>query len=311
MHDFTKMIIQKYEIRKSDKQKKAFIDEIVQYCEQLGYTYQIQETKGLLKSRNLIVGDVKKAKVYCTAHYDTCATMGFLPNFITPLNQLVYYSYQFALSFGMIALAMILGRVLENVTGGIISYFLGYTVFLFGIFYQLMMGYRNPKNYNDNTSGMVTLLELMAKVDVEDRDKICFIFFDNEEKGLLGSGAFRKRYASKVVDKLLVNFDCVGDGDTLFMKYNRSMSQSKNKTTFETAFVTDFGKEMLFSDKGVYPSDQKHFDKICDTVAVAALKKSKVVGLYMDRIHTPKDTILDEKNVEILVMGMINYIKEI
>ena len=49
----------------------------------------------------------------------------------------------------------------------------------------------------------------------------------------------------------------------------------------------------------------------CDTVAVAALKKSKVVGLYMDRIHTPKDTILDEKNVEILVMGMMNYINEI
>ena len=29
MHDFTKMIIQKYEIRKSNKQKKAFIDEVV------------------------------------------------------------------------------------------------------------------------------------------------------------------------------------------------------------------------------------------------------------------------------------------
>ena len=267
--------------------------------------------KGSFGVRSVVIGDTENAKYLITAHYDTCATMGFLPNFITPLNQLVYYSYQFALAFGMIALAMILGYVIEAISGGVIPYFFGYTVFLFGIFYQLMMGYRNTKNYNYNTSGVVTLLELMAKVDVEDRDKICFVFFDNEEKGLIGSGAFRKQYASKVVDKLLVNFDCVGDGDTLFMKYNRSMSQSKNKTTFETAFVTDFEKEMLFSDKGVYPSDQKHFDKICDTVAVAALKKSKVVGLYMDRIHTPKDTILDEKNVEILVMGMINYIKEI
>ena len=84
-------------------------------------------------------------------------------------------------------------------------------------------------NCNDNTSGVVTLLELMATVDEEDRDTICFIFFDNEEKGLIGSGAFRKQYASKVVDKVLVNFDCVGDGDTLLMKYNSSMSQSKYK----------------------------------------------------------------------------------
>ena len=172
MHDFTKKIILKYEIRKSDKQKKAFIDEVISYCEQLGYSYQIQETRReFLKSRNLIVGDVKNAKVLCTAHYDTCATMGFLPNFITPLNQFVYYSYQFALSFGMIALAMILGRVLENVTGGIISYFLGYTVFLFGIFYQLMMGYRNPKNYDL----VIEALKSAGRTDLIGFEKHCLI----------------------------------------------------------------------------------------------------------------------------------------
>lgn len=311
MHDFTKKIIHKYEIRKSDKQKKAFIDEVISYCEQLGYSYQIQETRReFLKSRNLIVGDVKNAKVLCTAHYDTCATMGFVPNFITPLNKLVYYSYQFLLSFCIIALAIALGHAIEAITDGVIFYSLGHTFFLFAMFYQLIGGYRNPKNYNDNTSGVVTLLELMDKVPLEDREKVAFVFFDNEEKGLIGSGAFRK-YFPKFWDKLLVNFDCVGDGDTILMKYNHIMNESKDKTIFEASFITTGTKSMVFTDKGVYPSDQKHFDKICNTVAVAALKKSKIVGLYMDRIHTPKDTMLDEKNVEILVEGMINYIKEI
>ena len=309
MNDFSKMIIKEFEIRKSRKQKDVFLDKVCRRLDELEYTYQIQETKGLLKSRNLIVGDIKQAKVIFTAHYDTCATMFFLPNFITPLNKKVYYAYQFLISFGLIASAMAIGILLDIVTNSIIPASFGYTVCLFGFFFQLMFGYRNPKNYNDNTSGVVTLLELLESV--EDREKVAFIFFDNEEKGLLGSGAFRAKYASKVVDKVLINFDCVGEGDTLFMKYNKSMHEAKVKDIFEESCVSSEDKKFLFTNKGLYPSDQKHFDKICHTVAVAALKSSKWVGLYMNRIHTPKDTCLDESNVDLLKKSMLAFLKEI
>ena len=38
------------------------------------------------------------------------------------------------------------------------------------------------------------------------------------------------------------------------------------------------------------------------SIAVAALKKTKtpLVGYYMNRIHTPKDTVFDEQNIEVL-----------
>ena len=52
------------------------------------------------------------------------------------------------------------------------------------------------------------------------------------------------------------------------------------------------------SSKAFYPSDQAAFKK---TVAVAALKKAPVIGLYMDKIHTPKDTAFDERNIDALV----------
>ena len=309
MNNFSKEIVKTFEIRKSRKQKDAFLDCVCKHLDELEYTYQIQETKGLIKNRNLIVGDVKTAKVICTAHYDTCATMFILPNFITPLNKKVYYCYQFVLSFGLIGLAFLLGILLDIITFGVISASTGYLLMLFLIFFQLMMGYRNPKNYNDNTSGVVTLLELLESV--EDREKIAFVFFDNEEKGLLGSGAFRKKYASKVVDKVLLNFDCVGDGDTLLLKYNKSMHQSDVKNVLEASCVSNEHKKFIFSDKGLYPSDQKHFDKICHTVAIAALKSSKWVGLYMNRIHTPKDTCLDENNVELLKESVLAFLKKI
>ena len=309
MNAFSKEIVKTFEIRKSRKQKDAFLDCVCKHLDELQYEYQIQETKGLIKNCNLIVGDIKKAKVICTAHYDTCATMFFLPNFITPLNKKVYYIYQFLLSFGLITTALFLGSFINLLSNDVISTRLGYTVLIFVFFFQLMMGYRNPKNYNDNTSGVVTLLELLESV--EEKDKIAFVFFDNEEKGLLGSGAFRKKYASKVVDKVLLNFDCVGDGDTLLLKYNKSMQESKIRDVLEESCVSSEHKKFIFSDKGIYPSDQKHFDKICHTVAIAALKSSKWVGLYMNRIHTPKDTCLDENNVDLLKESVLAFLKKI
>jgi len=39
-------------------------------------------------------------------------------------------------------------------------------------------------------------------------------------------------------------------------------------------------------------------------VGVAALKKSRRLGiLYMNRIHTPRDTVYEEENIAYLVRG--------
>ena len=40
------------------------------------------------------------------------------------------------------------------------------------------------------------------------------------------------------------------------------------------------------------------------------MKKAPVIGLYMDKIHTPKDTEFDESNIEALVKLWENAVKE-
>ena len=90
--------------------------------------------------------------------------------------------------------------------------------------------------------------------------------------------------------------------------YNRALDKV-DAENLKTAFADVTGKTVLIENaKGIYyPSDQKNFKK---NIAVAALKNSKF-GLYMDRIHTPKDTVMDERNIDMLVLGIKEFINKI
>ena len=80
-------VLTEYQVRKTKKQKSAFIEYVKTYSDSLGYTNSIE--KGSFGAKNIIVGDPESAKVVYTAHYDTCARLPF-PNFITPKNIGIY-----------------------------------------------------------------------------------------------------------------------------------------------------------------------------------------------------------------------------
>ena len=91
MTESTAKVFEKYQVRKTKKQKNAFIEYISSLSTKNGYSTHVE--KGILGARNIIVGDPEKAKVIYTAHYDTCARLP-LPNFITPKSFLIYLLYQ-------------------------------------------------------------------------------------------------------------------------------------------------------------------------------------------------------------------------
>ena len=76
-------VLAKYEIRKTRKQKDAFLTAVTDYTNRAGYTVRVE--KGNFGARNVVIGDADRAKYLVTAHYDTCAWMP-VPNFITPCN---------------------------------------------------------------------------------------------------------------------------------------------------------------------------------------------------------------------------------
>ena len=70
----------------------------------------------------------------------------------------------------------------------------------------------------------------------EFRDRVCFILFDNEEKGLLGSKALAKKYKNIKQNKLVINFDCVSDGDYLYFFPTKAMEKGREHEKTTTRF---------------------------------------------------------------------------
>ena len=301
MTSLSRTILEQYQVRKSKKQKSAFIEMMQQHFPEL----QVQEG-GFPKCRNLIVGDVEKAKIILTAHYDTCSQLP-LPNFIAPKNFMLtaLYSVLFILP---IALAMYLAAALAALatTDFHLHYAASLAAYLLFMVF-LLAGPANKHTANDNTSGVILLCELIQTLSVQQKEQVAFVFFDHEETGLLGSTLFHKRFKKIMDDKLLINFDCVSDGDHMMVSASKA-ARADWGDQLKAAFLPTDEKSILFtrSERTHYPSDQVGFKK---AVAVASLKHKKFIGYYMDRIHTSKDTVFDTKNITLLCNSILRLLK--
>ena len=131
-----------------------------------------------------------------------------------------------------------------------------------GLLFLLILGPANKTNANDNTSGVVTLLEIAATMPENQRHKVCFVLFDLEENGLIGSASYRKKHKKTSDYQIVLNLDCVGDGDNLMMFPTKQLRKNRRKLTSLYRACGYFGqKSLLLHEKGasIYPSDQKHF----------------------------------------------------
>lgn len=311
----------RFPVRKTKKKKQLFRDAVCAYGQRLGYPVTVE--KGSLGSRNVVFGDPDAASVLVTAHYDTCARM-LIPNWITPCSLLPFLGWQLLLIV-LIGLASAALSLLEAlVLAGIAALFganLGDAWILFAglaapgflwinvllMLALMLIGPANPSNANDNTSGVVALLEIMATMPENQRQKVCFVLFDLEEAGLIGSASYRKAHSKASDRQMVLNLDCVGEGDQLMMFPTKQLKKNRRKLTGLYTACGYFGKKCLtVREKGfsVYPSDQMNFPY---GVGICALKKGKL-GLQIGKIHTPKDDTLDMTNINILRAALVSYI---
>ena len=302
MTSISEEILEKYQIRKTRKQKTAFIEYMRAHFPNLRV-----EDDAIGYSRNIVIGNPDTAKAVLGAHYDTCAVMP-IPNFIMPKSVLVSVLYAFVLVIPMLLIGSVTGGFAGWIFDDSSATSLFTLITYWAILFLMILGPANKHTVNDNTSGVITLIELMNSMTEEERAQYCFVFFDNEEKGLFGSSVFAKEHKKVMKDKLLINFDCVSDGDYLMLILNKK-AFPEHSENLKAAFENVTEKNVLIeSEKGIYyPSDQKNFKK---NIGVASFKKSKF-GLYMDRIHTPRDTVMDERNIAVLTEGIIKFLKTI
>ena len=310
-------LVEKFPIRKSRKQKEAFRDWFIDWARQQGYTAQSTTPRGIFHSTNVVVGDPETAEVTFTAHYDTPACM-FVPNFITPCNVLTYILYNLLIVPVMLIPGALTGALVSHIlrlvtdnaalaseAGGFAGFIMVYVVL--GL---MMFGPANKHNVNDNTSGVAAVMELMLRIPEEKRTKTAFILFDNEEKGMLGSSAYASRHKAVKKNKLIINMDCVGDGENILFFANKKTRRLAAFPKLEEAMHAAQGRSFKMNkmEKSIYPSDQSRFRY---GVAVCACNRMKVVGYYCDKIHTKKDTVCDQANLDFLAEGLSDFVSRI
>ncbi|MBE6975113.1 MAG: Zn-dependent exopeptidase M28 [Ruminococcaceae bacterium] len=298
-------VLEHYQVRKSARQKKIFREEVAAYCTDLGYC--VKTEKGSMGAQNLMIGDPTTAKYLITAHYDTCARL-LIPNFITPCNMPVYLTYQI-LVIGLFFLAAFLVclPVYLATQNAYAAFWAAYITYM-SLILLMILGPANKHTANDNTSGVVTLLEIVRTMPEIHRNKVCFILFDLEEAGLVGSASYRKAHKAATDSQIILNLDCVGDGDELVLFPTKKLKNDPDTMAALEKICGQFGPKSLALHKdgfAMYPSDQKNFPL---GVGIAAFHRNKLCGLYCDRIHTHRDTVLELTNVNILRAALTTLI---
>lgn len=304
MHSLSETILRDYQVRKTKKQKIRFIDFIKEKFPEARV-----EQGGFPNNRNIVIGDIDRAEVIFSAHYDTCAVLPF-PNLIMPKN--IFFTILYSV---LICIPFFIAMYLTNYLLSFLTdeFWLHYYVSLFvfiGLFLLVFIfGIPNKHTANDNTSGVVALCEMMLSMTEEEKSRCAFVFFDNEENGLLGSAYFRKLHKNQIKEKLLVNLDCVGDGDS-FLVVENNPAREKYGELLRGAFSQDESKTMCFekSSTTYYPSDQAGFPI---SVAIASMRRNRVFGLYMNRIHTNRDTICEESNISFITQSLRNFVRSL
>ncbi len=296
-------VLKNHPVRRSEEQKTAFIAEVTEYVQKLGYTVIVES--GQKKERNIVIGDPEKAKYLVTAHYDTPATSLF-PNLLFPQNFGFFYLYQIGVILGYMLIALLCALPVMLLTKNETASFLTWYVVYMALAMMGRWGPANKNNYNDNTSGVVTVLEILSALPQNYRQQVCFVLFDQEEKGLVGSKEYRKKHKEQTENQIVLNLDCVGDGDILQFEPVKT-AQTEEILGEISKVCTKVGNKELRLAKGKFTgsSDQKSFPK---GIGIKALRYKKGVGYYCGRIHTNRDTVLDETNINILRDALIAII---
>lgn len=290
-------ITELFPVRKSAAQKKAFRQWVMGEIRQMGYAVRVEENdKG--RQQNIVVGDPEHAEVTFTAHYDTPSTI-LLPDLQIPRNYAVYLLWQIVLIGGMLLLSLVTGAALGLATKNgdvmILGFFAAFLV-LMGL---QLNGFANRRNVNDNTSGVAALLETMARIPAENRDKAAFILFDNMEKGRKGSKAYARDHLEMQHTRFVVNADSVGVGNVFVVSAPSLAVQLPQYAALER-LLSDLPEREACFYSSVTTRGNSDFRSFKCGVGITAYRRVSGIGLYLGDLHTGRDDQADQGNIECL-----------
>ena len=310
MKSSTVLLFAEYQTRKTKKQKTSFIQQACSAAASAKYTSNVVRTKS--GARNVVVGDIEKAAVVYTAHYDT-PSRSLLPTFVFPATPILTVLYQMAVAFAVLLPTFIMYVIASAIFGAVgltpaVSVLIS-LILAIGVFVAAMIlfvsGPPCKNNANANTSGVAALFEIMADIPEELHDYAAFVFFDEQENGCIGSREFAKKNRRKLSKKLVVNLDCIGIGDEFVIA---TCSGVKSELPFiKEAFDEERGFAVSVLKGGNrIPSDHNNFKH---GVGISAFKRANSGMLYADGMCSDSDTLCEEKNLNYVIESAIKLVR--
>ena len=297
-------VLRNHPVRRSGKQKRSFRDAVQSYAENQGYRVTVES--GSLGSRNIVIGDPETARYLVTAHYDTPSAW-WVSNRMTPCHLPLLILSQILLAVGLFLPTAAVTLLTAYLMPGTRMWYLTAVVMVWLTFFWMVFGPANPRNANQNTSGVVAVLEMMQSMPRNMRDRVCFVLFDLGELGMVGSGSYRKKHRYAVKIQTVLNLDCVGDGDNIMLFPDENVKQDHRLMELLCAMERSCGDKFIQVRREgftFFPSDHRNFPR---AVGICALRgKGRLASVV--RIHTFRDKVLDYTNINILRACLVTLI---
>ena len=293
-------VLREFPVRKTRRQKERFLEAVQSYARRLDYPVQVEE--GAMGTRNVVIGDAGTARFLITAHYDTPAML-WGPNLTMPCNLFWWCVCQFLNFLVLMLPAFAVGGAALYLTREPLYGCLALLGAVSASILLMMFGIPNPRNANNNTSGIIALLEIAASMPRNLRSRVCFVLFDKEQVALAGSEAYRRLHADAVKNQTVVSLSCVGDGDTIMFFPSKSMAEDANLLSLERSCGERWVR-IHTEGWSCCVSSHAGFER---GVGIMALRKGKL-GYRLGRTRTCRDKILEYTNINILRACLISWI---
>jgi hypothetical protein len=292
-------------------EKEAFVQMLDQELHTMGFATDRIQVRNLLTNRLLLTRG-ERPEVIFMAHYDTPTIMPF---WISPLYTIFGHTRQITLS-----VALIIVLLLPNFLAAEIAMRFPSLAGVMGmaqiLFYALMglsfisMLIPNPHNREDNTSGVIGLLALADWIKDQPTlmAKVQFAFLDNEEWGLLGSGALKEHWDKQgyaYQDAVIISLDCISRGQVPLVLHHGKDRYARQVLPYLQKYLPE---TRLANMRFIPLSDNYTFRKQAAYDITFTDRSLVPGGYYVPRIHVRRDDDLFPQRLAACAQGLSEFL---
>ena len=298
-------------VRYKRKQKNKYVSMLGDEFQKMNY--QVRGVIGKYnfhKALNLTVGDLLKADKIYICPYDTPARSYGKKSDYYPLDGKNNFNTNFLTSFLPLLLFGLIGLFYILYVLPKIDFILKpvWSVFLVIIFIGLMliayfmtMGIANQVNFNRNSAGVITLINMASMLSDAEKEKVAFVFTDYSYTSHAGDKMLRNALPKTIDNRKIVYLDCVGNGQEFVIGYRDKSTQDSK--TFSKCFAEHPLRKKLTEDNMKFSSISYYPRGLIIT------KGSRTpAGFVVENTQTKEDMNIDFEAIEKLSEALKKYI---